>query len=179
MNGFENGMFLTSFENLVRAAHDNSKEKGFWGELSTAPATCQTFVMDEPNHGEKLMLMVSELAEAFEAVRKGKADAPCDKDCMILDPTVTDVQEIQCKRCDGKGTVPNHISEEIVCTSCAGTRTIKVTGTRRLTNMEEELADVVIRVADYCGYKGIDLGRCILAKMGYNRSRPYMHGKTC
>lgn len=39
-----------------------------------------------------------------------------------------------------------------------------------------ELADIVIRVADICGYYGIDLDAAITQKMAYNRTRPYRHG---
>ncbi len=44
----------------------------------------------------------------------------------------------------------------------------------------EELADVVIRVADTCEENGWDLQEAILAKMDANRSRAYRHGgKRC
>ena len=39
-----------------------------------------------------------------------------------------------------------------------------------------ELADVVIRVADMCGYYGIDLEEAVRIKMEYNRHRPHRHG---
>ena len=39
-----------------------------------------------------------------------------------------------------------------------------------------ELADVVIRVADSAGALGIDLERCVLEKLAYNRKRPHKHG---
>jgi NTP pyrophosphatase (non-canonical NTP hydrolase) len=42
--------------------------------------------------------------------------------------------------------------------------------------LASELADVVIRVADMCGYFGIDLERAVLAKLEYNRTRPHRHG---
>lgn len=42
-----------------------------------------------------------------------------------------------------------------------------------------ELADLVIRVADLCGFYGIDLEAVIRMKMEYNSTRPKMHGKTC
>ena len=42
-----------------------------------------------------------------------------------------------------------------------------------------ELADVVIRVLDFCGGKNIDLEKIILEKMEYNESRPYKHCKKC
>ena len=43
-----------------------------------------------------------------------------------------------------------------------------------------ELADVIIRVLDYCGYTGIDIDAAISQKHEYNRTRPYRHGgKKC
>ena len=41
-----------------------------------------------------------------------------------------------------------------------------------------ELADVVIRVFDFCGGNDIDLEKIILEKMQYNETRPYKHGKN-
>lgn len=46
------------------------------------------------------------------------------------------------------------------------------------SNHFEELADLVIRVMDYCEACGIDLSEIILAKHEYNKTRPYKHGKT-
>lgn len=40
-----------------------------------------------------------------------------------------------------------------------------------------ELADAVIRIADLCGFMGIDLENAIAEKMAYNATRPYKHGK--
>jgi|GEM_PF-1356574 len=42
---------------------------------------------------------------------------------------------------------------------------------------EDELADAVIRIGDLCGYLNINLEKYIKAKMKYNESRPYKHGK--
>ncbi len=43
---------------------------------------------------------------------------------------------------------------------------------------EDELADVLIRVLDLCGYKGIDIESHVKAKMRYNATRPHKHGKS-
>lgn len=43
-------------------------------------------------------------------------------------------------------------------------------------NFEEELADVVIRIFDLCGSRGIDLEQAIEKKMEFNKMRGYKHG---
>lgn len=44
-------------------------------------------------------------------------------------------------------------------------------------NLAEEMADIVIRVADFCGGKDIDLEFAIAQKMERNRNRERLHGK--
>lgn len=44
-------------------------------------------------------------------------------------------------------------------------------------NIEVEMADVVIRVMDYCEQKGYRLGEAIIAKHKFNLTRPFKHGK--
>ena len=39
-----------------------------------------------------------------------------------------------------------------------------------------ELADVVIRIADYFGSKGWNLQEAIMTKVAYNETRPHRHG---
>jgi NTP pyrophosphatase (non-canonical NTP hydrolase) len=39
-----------------------------------------------------------------------------------------------------------------------------------------ELADVIIRILDYCAYKEIDIDKVIKLKTEYNKTRPYRHG---
>jgi hypothetical protein len=39
-----------------------------------------------------------------------------------------------------------------------------------------EMADIVIRVMDWCHQQGLDLEGAILTKMAYNETRPYRHG---
>lgn len=45
------------------------------------------------------------------------------------------------------------------------------------TGVEEELADCVIRILDYCGGFNLRLGEAIIAKLIYNGNRPPKHGK--
>ena len=96
-------------------AHANSKAHGFW---------------DKPrNKGEMFMLMVTELAEGFEATRHKQQP---------------------------------HMDDHIPT----------------FTMEAAELADEIIRVCDYAEGHGIDLEAVVKAKMAYNRTRPYMHGKA-
>lgn len=39
-----------------------------------------------------------------------------------------------------------------------------------------ELADVILRILDYCAYAGIDIETWLEKKNEYNRVRPYKHG---
>ena len=45
------------------------------------------------------------------------------------------------------------------------------------TSAEIELADCIIRILDFCGYKNYDIEKAITAKMEYNEHRPLKHGK--
>lgn len=48
------------------------------------------------------------------------------------------------------------------------------------SGVEEEMADTVIRIMDYCQGRGFNLGAAIAAKCAFNRTRGYKHGgKTC
>lgn len=47
-----------------------------------------------------------------------------------------------------------------------------------IDNFKEELADIVIRVADLAGGLDIDLEKEIKNKMKKNKNRPYKHGKA-
>lgn len=40
-----------------------------------------------------------------------------------------------------------------------------------------ELADCMIRIMDYMGFLGLDLEYILDLKHGYNKKRPYKHGK--
>ena len=42
----------------------------------------------------------------------------------------------------------------------------------------DELADIVIRTLDTAEFYGIDIDWHVRAKMEYNKTRPYLHGKS-
>ena len=45
------------------------------------------------------------------------------------------------------------------------------------TGEEEEIADCIIRLLDYSEHKKLDIAGALIAKMEFNKSRPYKHGK--
>jgi NTP pyrophosphatase (non-canonical NTP hydrolase) len=44
------------------------------------------------------------------------------------------------------------------------------------SGLEEELADVVIRIMSYAGRTDLKISEAVLAKMEFNAGRPHMHG---
>lgn len=52
----------------------------------------------------------------------------------------------------------------------------KDTEPRQLSVIEEELADIIIRVMDFAAHHSINLSQAIAIKHNYNRARPYRHG---
>jgi len=49
--------------------------------------------------------------------------------------------------------------------------------TPECSQVAEEMADVVIRVMDFCEARNISLGEAIVLKSAFNADRPYKHGK--
>jgi hypothetical protein len=45
-----------------------------------------------------------------------------------------------------------------------------------LTNLEEEMADILIRTLDACGRLNVDIDRALRIKHAYNQTRAYRHG---
>lgn len=59
---------------------------------------------------------------------------------------------------------------------CDKAEKMRAMGLPVLTCVEEELADIVIRVFDTAEALGIDIERAVAAKHEYNMSRPVRHG---
>jgi len=121
---------------LCKQAYAKSKAKGFYD--------------DPPRPLERHMLMVSEIAEASEEVRRGNP--------FFYYDTPTGRAPVE-----ALGGTPAPLSVGAVLQKPEGELV--------------ELADCMIRIMDYCGSKGWDLEEAIRIKMEYNSSRPYKHGK--
>lgn len=105
---------------LQGVIHADAVKKGWWAEPREDPTA--------------MMLAVTELAEAVEAMRSSQYND------------------------DGSVTYPP---------------SAKIPG---FNHVEEELADVVIRLLDFAGYRGLNIGPAIYAKLMHNRGRQHRHG---
>ena len=47
-----------------------------------------------------------------------------------------------------------------------------------LSSAEVEAADCIIRILDTCAKRNYNIGKALVDKMEYNRTRPYKHGKN-
>lgn len=116
--------FIAMFNGQTIKVYKTAEEHGFWKDDEDKEIDPR----DLNVLGNKLMLVVGELSEAHESIRKQGLDAMCEKPIDI-------------------------------------------------TALEEEFADVFIRLMDTGKKLGMDLGRAIVLKAKYNDTRPYKHGK--
>ena len=131
--------FLDAMENLQRNLHQSSKDHGFW----EGP--------ENNNIPTKLMLIVSEVAEAMEEHR----------DYGLGSELFHEV------RYSGDGEITQFEQKR----DSSGKPLLKPEG------FAIEMADVVIRVMDLCERLGINLADAILIKADYNKHRPMKHGE--
>jgi NTP pyrophosphatase (non-canonical NTP hydrolase) len=128
---------------IITKAHSVARDKGFWDS--------------ERNQPELLMLIVSELAEALEALRKNHH---ADKK-VVIDL----LHDIEMSKIDEEFSFSNEDFKAVF------EKNIK-------SSFEDEIADVAIRLFDLCGGLNIDLEKHIELKMKYNSLRGYKHGKA-
>jgi NTP pyrophosphatase (non-canonical NTP hydrolase) len=139
---------VPTVEVLQERAFATAAAKGWWE--NGAPH-------DSKSIAEKLLLMNTEVSEAFEDIRARRAVSETfytKKAKMKLLNPITCLEE----------------EREIEFEVPKGTPGAKPCG------VPSELADVVIRILDFCGAYGIDLQGMILEKMAFNDTREYRHG---
>ncbi|OHE41493.1 MAG: hypothetical protein A2Y16_05485 [Tenericutes bacterium GWF2_57_13] len=138
---------------LIKQVHQNAKDHGWW---------------DEPRSmAELLCLIHSEVSEALEEDRNHKEPNKTyysGKYTSKLGDGTPSFEIIAFGSVPGKAIMPPDIDTN---------PTIDIT---KPEGIPSELADIVIRVMDICGYHGIDLEAAIAEKMEYNRTRPMRHG---
>jgi NTP pyrophosphatase (non-canonical NTP hydrolase) len=144
-------------ENLVNESHKTAEDKGFWEErraIVDAMSQSGLFSKSQIDYvlnaftAQLLMLIVSEVGECMESYRNGKT----------VDKLSAGVINILSREKDGK--IFDSLFEIFVKDTA-----------------EDEIADVFIRLGDFCGGKNIDIKRAIDLKMRYNKNREIKHGK--
>lgn len=142
---------METIKDLQERCGKAAAAKGFHEDRPTAPlesASARISDLTDKQYadrlrdwqGNKLMLIVSEVAEAQDELRKGY---PAD--------------------------LTYHPSDHF------GAPTTE--GPHKPEGVPSELADVVIRVLDFCYTEGIDLESIIEEKLAYNATREHKHGK--
>jgi hypothetical protein len=143
---------------LIKQVHQNAKDHGWWDESRTI--------------AELLCLVHSEVSEALEEDRNHHEPnetyySHTDKHQGTIGKSMSDME------------TKNDIIIPCVYSTTVATLKPFVADDRTIDKPEgipSELADIVIRVMDICGYYGIDLEAAITEKMEYNRNRPIRHG---
>jgi NTP pyrophosphatase (non-canonical NTP hydrolase) len=119
---------------LSQKIHAGNVERGFYDHPATFPDRC--------------MLIVSEISEAVEAHRNGRATAPADVDQACRMAALEMAPFVGFFRDKVKDTV------------------------------EDEIADAIIRLLDLSAYMGINIDAHVAAKLSYNTTRGIRHGKA-
>lgn len=135
---------------LCQESHARAKEAGWWeaGKVKT-PLECH-------------MLIVSEVAEATEEVRNKKG-------AFYISGNA------------GESTAIIPTDAEAIADLMENWTSPSMNEAQRLATCKPEgeateLADAVIRIADWFGRHGWDLEAVVKAKMAYNQTRGYRHG---
>lgn len=136
-----------TIKQLVQQSYQNSAAHGFWDSERT-----------DETIPSKLMLLVSEAAEALEAYR--------DPDTLNLIKVPASLVERILY------SVHTEYDEAMVdLTNLYDKWKAKPKG------FEDEIADIFIRAGDLVGAEDIDIEAAIRRKYAYNVTRPHKHGK--
>ena len=124
-------------------------------------------------------------AEAHAVLTNRMADAQ-----QVLGPTLTAALETQATlisqfmqaqgfwESDNTGEKLALIHSKLFETLEADRKNLDAEHIPGFTGVEEELADAIIRILDFAGHHQLRLGEALSAKIAYNLTRPFKHGKA-
>jgi NTP pyrophosphatase (non-canonical NTP hydrolase) len=143
-------------DKLKRKSNEIAHEKGFWEDYDRIMKNLENDKDKKVFHlsfiNQKLMLIVSELGECMESLRK-------DRKCEATNEIINELIE-QSEIGDKKNLFFMRFNHFIKDT------------------FEDELADVFIRLSDLCGELNVDIEKHIELKTAYNKLRESKHNKN-
>ena len=142
-----------NIEELKKKSHEIAVNKGFWKDYEIADnqkSEKEAQIFRDLFISQKLLLMISELTESMESLRKSRT---CQGDSALI-------KEL----CEQSETNPGLFQMRFI-------HHVKDT-------FEDELADTFIRLADLCEKLDIDIDSFIKMKMAFNSLRPEKHDKN-
>jgi NTP pyrophosphatase (non-canonical NTP hydrolase) len=164
------------FNELSQEYYAASASKGFH-DNDTVDAALATGKMsqlwDEMQDAKRLFLIAGEAVEAFEELRAGHG--PNETYYSLS----RDYQGFASEAA-GVNLAMHRKGDKVTAQYKADVEQVDSEGALGLFKPEgvpAELADVVIRIFDFCGTRGIDLGAIILEKAEFNTTREQHHGK--
>lgn len=175
-----------SLNDLAREIHKNACDHGWWGDLSdyrqpagdlvATPEGTEAVSPIRRNFGEVLALIHSEVSEALEEYRDGRAPTETHYKWSLpanfpFDVTMTP---------DGWNVAPKAMygtSRDLDQPQFLNLLRIHKVPLKP-EGVPSEFADIIIRVLDACAAYGIDIDAAIAEKMAYNATRPYKHGRV-
>jgi NTP pyrophosphatase (non-canonical NTP hydrolase) len=128
---------------LAKSIHQDNIEKGFYdivlkSEQELKQEMIELFIF------KQLLLVISEVSEAVEYLRKNNID-------YTLEPNLHNELTYQ--------------------------ENVSIFEKKYKDTFQDEIGDAFIRLLDLVGYLGIDIESWIEAKLNYNKTRNYRHGK--
>ena len=153
---------------LSEAIYRNNVEKGWRGPR-----------LPQRSPAELFMLLVTEVAEGFEAIRDNlptlafeySRESLCDRGDGTIEYQPYDWYENQCVIFSWSAMEDKFIA---FSESMEDVRGNTVLG--KPVGLASELADILIRLLDMSDEMDIDLGQATLLKHRFNRTRPHRHG---
>lgn len=182
---------------LINEIHDTAKEKGWWPTFENGQ------VIAKPS-AEVRMLIVSEIAEATEAVRKNeppvwahkKSKIPfifkvvvdgdmIAKDNLKPEGEAVELADAVIRICDYFGSkgwsLTGHLDDHVGLYQTNSAlehhmQFVEFVVRSRNTDEEKNLARTVVLIKDYFESKSWDLEKIMRLKMDYNKTRSFRHG---
>lgn len=150
--------FIKTFRAIQKDVHDAAVANGWWET--------------ERSGGGRFALMHMAVSEALEAARKDDHDPQFTQNIVSAANTTYD-----CKENEGDATllalIHSEVSEGLSSVLSGNQPSSHIP---EYSGLEEEMADVIIRIMDMAESKNFDIGKAVIAKMKFNASRTWRHG---